>query len=309
MNATALARTSAATRSDPNGTHDGAHHHVAHDVIDTDRYPLHRPDSPEYRELIARCRHQAEAEGCVVIKGFVRPDALQRMAAESEALAPKAHYNDTYTNPYNSADDPSLPDDHPKRIFADRTNAFVAGDTIGADSEIRRLYHDRAVQQLVADCLGVSQVYEYADPLAGLVVNVLQPNCQHPWHFDTNEFIVTMMTKQPESGGSFDYVPGIRSPEDENFEAVSEVVRGHHDRVKSLDVQAGDLQIFFGRYSLHRVSRVQGERERHTLILGYAKEPGVIGKAERTRKLFGRVAPVHEREAERAPSRSDKLSD
>jgi hypothetical protein len=54
---------------------------------------------------------------------------------------------------------------------------------------------------------------------------------------------------------------------------------------------------------------VQGQRERHTLILGYAKEPGVIGKAERTRKLFGRVADVHEQEAERAPNRSDKLSD
>ena len=304
MNATAPARASADTNSEPDVAPN-----VAHDVIDTDRYPLHRPDSPEYRELIARCRHQAEEEGCVVIKGFVRPDALERMEAESEALAPTAHYNDTYTNPYNSSDDPSLPEEHPKRIFADRTNAFVAGDTIGAGTEIRRLYHDPGVQQLVADCLGVAQVYEYADPLAGLVVNVLQPNCQHPWHFDTNEFIVTMMTKQPEAGGSFDYVPGIRSPEDENFEAVSEVVRGDHDRVKSLDVQAGDLQIFFGRYSLHRVSRVQGARERHTLILGYAKEPGVIGKAERTRKLFGRVAPVHEREAERAPNRSDKLSD
>ena len=304
MNATAPARASADATAEPDVAPE-----IAHDVIDTDRYPLHRPDSPEYRDLVAQCRHQAEEEGCVVIKGFVRPDALRRMAAESEALAPKAHYNDTYTNPYNSADDPSLPDDHPKRIFADRTNAFVAGDTIGADSEIRRLYHDPAVQQLVADCLGVERVYEYADPLAGLVVNVLQPNCQHPWHFDTNEFIVTMMTKQPEAGGSFDYCPGIRAPTDENFQAVSEVVRGHHARVKSLDVQAGDLQIFFGRYSLHRVSRVQGARERHTLILGYAKEPGVIGKAERTRKLFGRVADVHEQETERAPNRSDKLSD
>jgi hypothetical protein len=282
---------------------------IAHDIIDTDTYPLHAPDSAGYRALVRRCREQAEGEGCVVIEDFVRPEALKRMEAESEALAPTAHYNDTYTNPYNSADDPSLPDDHPKRIFADRTNAFVAGDRIAEDTWIRRLYHDPGVQQLVADCLGVAQVYEYADPLAGLVVNVLQPNCQHPWHFDTNEFIVTMMTKQPEAGGSFDYCPGIRSPKDENFQAVSEVVQGDHARVKSLDVKAGDLQIFFGRYSLHRVSRVQGQRERHTLILGYAKEPGVIGKAERTRKLFGRVAPVHEREAERAPSRSDKLSD
>jgi hypothetical protein len=282
---------------------------VAHTTIDTDSYPIHDRGSQRYWDLVNLYRQQIADVGCAVIKDFVRPEALERMRGETTDLAPRAHYNNTYTNPYNSADDPSLPEDHPKRTFADRTNAFVAGDLIETDTEVRRLYHDPGFQQFLADVLGVERIHEYADPLAGLVINVLQPNCQHPWHFDTNEFIVTMMTQQSEAGGRFEYVPEIRSSEDENFDEVGRVVHGDHSQVRVLDVKPGDVQIFFGRFSLHRVSRVEGESERHTVILGYSKQPGQIGKAERTRKLFGRTAEVHHQEEATNAGRSDKLSD
>ncbi len=282
---------------------------AASDIIDIETYPIHCPDSAAYKELIARCRDQAEDPGCVVIKDFIRPEALKAMRAETEKLSAHGHYNDTYTNPYNSADDESLPETHPKRMFQDRNNGFVAGDLIAQDTAIRKLYRDPALQQFIADCLGVEEVFEYADPLAGLVVNVLRPGCQHPWHFDTNEFIVTMMTKEPEAGGLFQYCPGIRSPRDENFEDVAKTVQGDHSLVNTLDVRPGDLQIFFGRYSLHRVSRVEGEAERHTVILGYAKEPNIIGRAERTQKLFGRLAEVHRKQLEEQPARADTLAD
>jgi len=297
---------SATQTAQPAGTAAGA---VAHETIDTETYPIHDRGSQRYWELVALYRQQIADVGCAVIKDFVRPSALERMRGETTDLAPRAHYNNTHTNPYNSTDDPGLPEDHPKRVFADRTNAFVAGDLIADDTEVRRLYHDPGFQQFLADVLGVEQIHEYADPLAGLVINVLQPNCQHPWHFDTNEFIVTMMTQQSEAGGRFEYVPGIRSTGDENFDGVGQVVNGDHSQVRVLDVKPGDVQIFFGRFSLHRVSRVQGESERHTVILGYAKQPGQIGRAERTRKLFGRTAQVHEAETEADPGRSDKLSD
>ena len=53
----------------------------------------------------------------------------------------------------------------------------------------------------------------------------------------------------------------------------------------------------------------RGNAERHTLILGYAKEPNLIGRAERTKKLFGRLADVHRRQRDEAPERTDTLSD
>jgi hypothetical protein len=278
-------------------------------LIDTDRYPLHARDSLPYASLLDNCRRQLRDSGCIVLPGFVRPVTVARMRRETEALAPSAHFNNTFTNPYNSADDPGLSPDHPRRLFQDRSNGFVAGDLIKEGTCIRHLYHDQDLQTFLAHILEVERVYEYADPLAGLVVNVLRPRCQHPWHFDTNEFIVSMMTRQPTAGGKFEYCPGVRSPEDENFDAVRDVLQGDRSRVRTLALRPGDLQIFFGRYSLHRVTRPRGEDERHTLILGYAREPDLIGRAERTHKLFGRLADIHRREDDHAPSRSDRLSD
>lgn len=84
---------------------------------------------------------------------------------------------------------------------------------------------------------------------------------------------------------------------------------GGTEGVHTLDLRPGDLQIFRGRYSLHRVTRV-GRRStpRHAAIFVYTEQAGVIGPLERTRQLFGRVLPAHEA-AERARVRFDRLLD
>ncbi|MFW6024612.1 MAG: HalD/BesD family halogenase [Dichotomicrobium sp.] len=279
------------------------------DIVDLDRYPIDRLEEEAGIALIRTCRAQLRDDGCVVLQGFVRQDALARLEAETARLGPHAHYNSTVTNIYNSDGDDTLPDDHPVNVFNRRTNGFVAGDMIPDGTLVRSLYENEAFKSFVAAAIEEPVLYEYADPLAGLVVNCLRPGCEHPWHYDSNDFIVTMMTKAPDAGGTFEYCPKIRSAEDENIEGVSRVLRGDRTQVRALDLRPGDLQIFYGRLSLHRVARVEGARERHTLIFGYAREPGFIGRAARTRKLFGRIAPVHEREETEGLKRSDTLKD
>ncbi|MFC4973431.1 hypothetical protein ACFPTY_02955 [Halomonas beimenensis] len=278
-------------------------------LIDLARYPLNDLDGEAGRALIDQCRRQLEDDGCVVLKNFVPEQALERLERETERLSPEAHYNQTETNPYNSDADPSKPASHPLNRFDDRTNGFVAGDRIGNDTIIRQVYRNADFQRFIATVVGMEEIHQYADPLADLVVNVLREGCQHPWHYDTNEFIVTMMTRQSHGGGRFEYAPGIRSPEGENFEEVEKVIDGDRSRLKSLDLQPGDLQIFFGRYSLHRVTPVEGDKERHTVIFAYAKEPGFIGRPERAQRIFGRMAPVHEQLLKDGMERSDSLVD
>ncbi|MDN5859696.1 MAG: arpA protein, partial [Pseudonocardia sp.] len=72
--------------------------------------------------------------------------------------------------------------------------------------------------------------------------------------------------------------------------------------------EPGDLQLFRGRYALHRVSAVTGSAARHSAILAYSERPGVIGSVARTRQLFGRVSAVHV-EHERGTVRVDQLLD
>jgi hypothetical protein len=279
------------------------------DIVDLDRYPVVRLDDPAGAALLESCRRQLGADGCVVLDGFVRPGALVRLEAETAHLGPSAHYNSTVTNIYNSDGDPALPEDHPINIFNERTNGFVAGDRIPPGTLIRSLYENAAFQRFIAAAMHEPEIYEYADPLAGLVVNCLRPGCQHPWHYDSNDFIVTMMTKAPEAGGTFEYCPRIRSGEDENIDAVAGVLKGERALVKAIDLKPGDLQIFYGRLSLHRVAKVAGDCDRHTVIFGYAREPGFVGRAARTRKIFGRIAPIHERELAEGLHRSDGLKD
>ncbi len=279
------------------------------DIVDTDRYPVDQPDHPKLQAEIARCRKELDEVGCCLLPGFLRPEALAQSRQDGRTLSPLAYFSNSYTNPYFTQDDPSLPTDHPRRTFMERSSGFVTRDQIPPTSPIHRLYVAAAMKSLVEHCLGEKKIYEYADPFAGLVINVLPPGTQQPWHYDTNEFIVSMMTQKADQGGQFEYSPMIRSPEGENYDGVREVLyERDRDSVRVLDLCPGDLQIFKGRFSLHRVARVSGQTERHTAIFAYSQKPGVIGRVERTRQLYGRVSEQHIT-AEKAPTRADALVD
>src|SRR5262249_6799029 len=212
-------------------------------------------------------------------------------------------------NDYNIVTDISLPDDHPGRMTMKRGNAFVARDRIPKDTIINRLYTSQPFQHFIASCFELPRVFELADPLSGLCLNVVSPGMEHPWHFDTNEFTVSMLTQESQAGGIFEYCPDIRSPQAENFYDVRAVpARDGDHQVRRLSLLPGDLQLFMGRYSLHRVTPVHGEIARHTVIFAYSERPGVIGNPARTRQLFGRVLPAHMTSAENTV-RGDQLLD
>ncbi|MEU4260981.1 HalD/BesD family halogenase [Streptomyces argenteolus] len=276
-------------------------------VVDTDRYPLSDPGSAEAQGVVARARHELATVGCTVLPDFVRPSLQEMLRQQCAALAPHAYYDVETVNVYNIAVDAALPEDHPGRRTLQRGNAFVARDRIPDGALITRLYGHTPFRRFVADCFGLPDLHELADPLSGLVLNVVRPGMEHPWHFDTNEYTVSMLTQQAEAGGDFEYCPNIRSAEDERFDAVRDVLDGSA-RGDRLPLRPGDLQLFKGRYSLHRVSPVRGDVARHSAIFAYSERPGVIGSVARTRQLFGRVLPEH-LAAEGRAVRSDRLLD
>lgn len=277
-------------------------------IVDLERYPVHDLGHPDTRQLIARCREELRDSGCVVLDAFLTADARDAVRAESRQLSPEAAFTRKRVNAYFTEDDPSLPEDDPRRFFMERTSGFVPRDRFPRDSLIRRLYEADTTKRFLAQCFEVPALHDYADPLAGLTINVVPPGAEFPWHYDTNHFAVTLMTQPAEAGGLFEYAPGVRSPEDENLEGAGAVLRGRSDRIRSLRLEPGDLQLFRGRYSLHRVSPVAGETERHMAVFAYCEEPGMIGRAERTRQLFGRVTDAH-LENEDRPARNDRLTD
>jgi hypothetical protein len=273
--------------------------------IDTVRFPIGYPGAAR-DALISQLQAQLMDDGCAVLKEFVRRDRIADLVAECDRVAAHGHRNFNRTNAYFTQDHPELPASHPLRRFYDRSNAFVPADNLGADSIIRGIYEWPAFMPFIQAALGESRFYRYADPLADVIVNLAETGGGFPWHFDTNNYTVTLAIQNAISGGDFQYSPRLRTSTDENYAGVEAVLDGDPTLIRTLILEPGDLQIFKGRYSLHRVMPLAGPRVRYVAIFSFVAEPGMVGSPERTRQLYGRVLPVH---LQRAGQRADALVD
>ena len=280
------------------------------DLVDLQAFPIRDPASAGYVAAMDGARACLRSEGCAVLGGFVRPEAVTRLNDEILERKHATHYSTQVMNPYFHTDfNPDYPADHPVNTFIERSSGFIPGDAWDPGCATDVLFRAPEVVRFIADCLEIPALYCYDDPLAGLTANICDPGQQFTWHFDTNDFAVTVLVQPADEGGRFEYVPRIRSADDEGFDAIADVLAGGRRGVRTLELRPGDLQIFRGRHSLHRVTRVgAGSRPRHAAIFAYTLEPGVIGRVARTRQLFGRVLAEHE-EAERERVRSDALLD
>ncbi len=276
------------------------------DLINLDQYPIDRPGLALDARIAAVQRDLAE-DGCAVLPGFLTQAGVEAIAAEADENARFAHRTFNRTNAYFTEDDPALPTEHPKRRFFDRSNAFVPADNFKADGPLRSVHDAPGFDGFVQACLQETAFYRYADPLADAIVNLAEAGPGFPWHFDTNNFTVTLAIQNAEGGGAFEYAPSIRDSQgNEHFDDVGRVLDGTSDRVRRLELQPGDLQLFRGRYSLHRVAPLVGKRPRYVAILSYVEEPNMVATPERAKQLYGRVLPIH---LECAGRRADTLID
>ncbi|WP_137699962.1 HalD/BesD family halogenase [Marimonas lutisalis] len=275
--------------------------------IDLDRYPIHQKGAAR-EALLARVRSDLARDGCAVLKGFVTPQGVAAAVAEADAASPGAHRSFNRTNVYFTADDPNLPEADPRRRFYERSNSFIPADNFARGGPIRAVHDAPGFDDFIRECLDEpkARFFRYADPLADVIVNMAEEGNGFPWHFDTNNFTVTLALQNAEGGGEFEYSASIRDARNENFDEVAKVQDGTSDQVRQLVLEPGDLQIFKGRYSLHRVAPLSGKRRRYVAIFSYVEEPDMVGAPERTRQLYGRVLPIH---LQRAGLRADTLID
>jgi len=70
---------------------------------------------------------------------------------------------------------------------------------------------------------------------------------------------------------------------------MQEVLGGDRSRVKTVSRSAGELTIFRGCNSLHRVSQVTGKTMRLMAVFVYETEPGVVGDPEVNMTVYGRA--------------------
>ena len=268
------------------------------DVVDTDRYPLADPDGDAWRAVVARTRRELAEVGCSVLTGFIRPDLFEALRGEGERAAPRRVLpgRDRERLQHRSGPGAARRPPRPRHDGAGQRVRGARPDR-AESAIIHRLYTSPQFQRFVADCFELDQLYELADPLSGLVLNVIRPGREHPWHFDTNEFTVSLLTQEPAAGGVFEYCPNIRSARDERFDDVRAVLDGRGERlIRQLVLRPGDLQLFKGRYALHRVSTVHGDAGPAHGHLRLQRAPG-------RHRQPGAHAPALRPGAARAPGR------
>ena len=117
------------------------------------------------------------AASCPISSG---PPGTAILRRECARIAPQAYYDVETVNAYNIAVDAPLPPDHPGRTTFERGNAFVARDHIPRDAIISQLYTSEVFQRFVAGCFELPRLHELADPLSGLVLNVIPPGRRTP---------------------------------------------------------------------------------------------------------------------------------
>ena len=267
-------------------------------LINLTRYPIGMLGK-DRADLIAKISAELNRYGCAVLKNFLTPEGIAACIHEADSVAAHGHHSYSRTNPYFTAEDASLNTDDPRRKFYERSNAFISADNFLEQAPLRTVFDCNGFDAFIRECLQIPEdrFFRYADPLADVIVNMATEGNGFPWHFDTNNFTVTLALQNADEGGDFEYAPMIRTPENENFEEVSKVLSGTSKRVVNLKLEPGDLQLFKGRYSLHRVTPLKGNTPRYVAIFSYVEEPSMVGNVERTMQLYGKTLPIHHQQA------------
>ena len=56
------------------------------EFVDLQKYPIMQLEGERGQALVARCQQELESDGSLCLQGFIRPDAIHKMAAEVSDL-------------------------------------------------------------------------------------------------------------------------------------------------------------------------------------------------------------------------------
>ena len=258
-------------------------------IIDLSRYPLHRPDSASWRSLVHDKRKQLEHKQYCTLPGFLLDEQRSEVVTAIEGRLDQANRADNQRNIYlERARSESLPDDHPKNIFARGCYHMFGTHLLDPDSPLLTLYQSKLMQQFTAAIVGVDRLYPNDDPCQPVNVLCHGAGDRSAWHFDsTNAFTMTLMLQAPEAGGCFEIAPNTRSDEDPNYASVVRLLRGDSTEVQSVARSEGELVIFRGCHSAHRVTPVEGKQRRLMCVMVYEESAGVLGDPVVNETVYG----------------------
>ncbi|TRC91998.1 2OG-Fe(II) oxygenase [Mesorhizobium sp. WSM4303] len=260
------------------------------DILDLDRYPLDREGSPEWQRLVDTSVAALEADGMFNLEGFLRPGVAEKAVGEIQpVMAARSHVHKRMHNIYFKPDLPELAPDHPALRKVETISHTVCADQIPG-STVLAIYEYEPLLRFLAAAMGKARLHVMQDPLARTNIMAYRAGEALNWHFDRSEFTTTLLLQAPERGGDFEYRTDLRSDDNPNYDGVAKLLEGRDPEAKILRVKPGTLNVFRGKNTAHRVTTVQGERERMIAVFSYYEKPGVMFSPEERVGFYGRAA-------------------
>jgi hypothetical protein len=258
--------------------------------LDLDRYPLDREGSPEWQKLVDESKAALAANGMFNLEGFLRPGMAERAVAEIRpVMDTRSHVHRRMHNIYFKPSIPELSPDHPALRKVETISHTVCADQIPG-STVLSIYEYQPLVRFLAATMDKPQLHVMQDPLARANVMGYRAGEALNWHFDRSEFTTTLLLQAPEIGGDFEYRTDLRSDDDPNYDGVAKLLEGRDPEAKILRIKAGTLNVFRGKNTAHRVTTVEGNRERMIAVFSYYERPGVMFTDEERIGFYGRAA-------------------
>lgn len=243
------------------------------DIIDIDRYPLHDLGSPKTDALLRQGRQALASDALFSLPGFIRPEATDVMARELEARLPWASRYEAMGSSYGGGDR-AFPDGHPRKATHPFRYHQVLNYQISNDSALRKIFCWEPLREFLRQLMGYETFHRSECPHLALTSKLAGEGDTDGWHFDGNDVVFSVLLREPEGGGLFEYIPNIRTDTEENYDDVAAVFSGDRARVKIAKLAVGDLNVFQGNQTLHRVTPVEGNRKRVVGLFSYDRKPG-----------------------------------
>lgn len=259
------------------------------DMLDLERFPLDRPESPPFEALVASCRREMAAGGMCNLDGLVRPAGIERAVRELKPLSDRIAYtHQRQHNVYFEDKVPGAAPDHGALKRFDTIHHTLCDDQL-AGTLVHEIYEWPPLPAFLARVLDKPQLFPMGDPLARVNVMKYKPGEALNWHFDRSLFTTTLLIQAADEGGEFEYRSNLRSDADPNFDGVARLLDGFDPDIRINPLAAGTLNVFAGKNTLHRVSPVRGRRERLVAVYSYYERPNVVFSDRERIGFYGRA--------------------
>ncbi|KAL7453466.1 hypothetical protein ACHAWC_006082 [Mediolabrus comicus] len=269
--------------------------------INYSKYPIDQFDSDDdgrYHALLQSCISQMERDGFVSLSDFLLPDAVNALTSSIQHLEQDGvgYYSTDSHNVFLDGDGetdlpPSL---HPRQIQLNSSKVIINAKDLLRSGEVPDLdalfMTQKSILHFISSVMQ-TKLYPSTDPYGKFYANIFHEGDGLNYHFDRSEYSISLILQPSEEGGEFQFLPHSRKiieSWDEMILDIDDIAKAvaPHSQMKRPTLAAGDLYLFRGQNSLHRVSEVT-KGKRINIILTYNTEPDVRLNPYTLQKFFG----------------------